>query len=478
MKRGVAWLVAFVVALAWSLAMPASVAHAANPVITSQWYTKPLRLDDLHREGFDGSGVTIAMIDGQVDPSVPELLGADITLKSLCPMTPTAKARSHGTMVASLLVSPLYGVAPKAKLLAYADPIEGTPDRANCPVTILADEINAAINDGADIITISMGVDEVSEPLEFALTRAIQEGVLVVVAAGNTSFRDDKEGLATANGVIGVGASDRNGRKTDFSTYGDSSTVLAPGVDVKVRVPDSSGQLSLVDVRFGTSMSAPLVAGLLALGVQAHPDASVVQQQQALRLTAMQEDRSCAENAGYGVVDPYAFVHGDTELLCRTSPVLNKASDWPSLQTRSQYVIGMADPRQVSKQDKAYVYRGPDSNFCSGEEKRCIPILTHSPVASPSATPAPVTPQTPPPPSTGALGTPLAVAITTAWVIFSLLSGYVGGSIIAQRRTARQSNDMMFRTLRAQQLQANPFRGLEVLHWNSRTPKNQEDGPS
>ena len=57
----------------------------ADDTITTQDYVSYYKLDQARAKGYTGKGVTIAMIDGTVDTSAPELAGADITVKTPCP---------------------------------------------------------------------------------------------------------------------------------------------------------------------------------------------------------------------------------------------------------------------------------------------------------------------------------------------------------------------------------------------------------
>ena len=78
------------------------------------------RQDRARAKGYTGKGVTIAMIDGKVDTSVPELAGANISVTIPCTITTSSESIQHGTGVASILVAPGYGVAPDATLLALS----------------------------------------------------------------------------------------------------------------------------------------------------------------------------------------------------------------------------------------------------------------------------------------------------------------------------------------------------------------------
>ena len=93
-------------------------AHAADP-ITTQEYFSYYHLDTARQKGYTGKGVTIALIDGPVDTSAPELAGANITDKSRCTIEASPAEARHGTDMATLLVSPYTGVAPDATLYAY-----------------------------------------------------------------------------------------------------------------------------------------------------------------------------------------------------------------------------------------------------------------------------------------------------------------------------------------------------------------------
>ena len=91
----------------------------ADDVITTQEYFSYYHLDQARAKGYTGKGVTIALFDGPVDTSAPELKGANITDKSRCTIEAAPSSKTHGTAMASLLVSRDYGVAPDATLLTY-----------------------------------------------------------------------------------------------------------------------------------------------------------------------------------------------------------------------------------------------------------------------------------------------------------------------------------------------------------------------
>lgn len=113
-------IAAFILAAGMSVT-PRPPAYARDPLITGdqQEYYRYYSLKSLHDQGYTGRGTVIAMIDGHVDASVPELAGARIEDKSPCTVHGRSEEEDHGTIVAQILVSPQFGVAPEATLYTY-----------------------------------------------------------------------------------------------------------------------------------------------------------------------------------------------------------------------------------------------------------------------------------------------------------------------------------------------------------------------
>ena len=140
-----------------ALAATPTLADDRQITAADQAYFSYYHLDAARAKGYTGKGVTIAIIDGKVDTSVPELVGANVVDKSPCTVNGSNESTSHGTGVASLLVSRDYGIVPDATLLAYQY-IDSTsyagkdcPMKAGALPTDLSSLVNQAINDGASI---------------------------------------------------------------------------------------------------------------------------------------------------------------------------------------------------------------------------------------------------------------------------------------------------------------------------------------
>lgn len=98
-------------------ALPSGPAHAADTITAAdQPYFAYYHLDQARAKGYTGQGVTIAILDGEVDTSAPELAGADITDKSPCTVTSSMRTKTHGIAMAALLVARDYGISPNAKV--------------------------------------------------------------------------------------------------------------------------------------------------------------------------------------------------------------------------------------------------------------------------------------------------------------------------------------------------------------------------
>ncbi len=240
------------------------------------WLHQPslefLRLDEIHRVA-DGSGVTIALLDTGADldhPALAEHLGVagrhyDFIDDDAHPMEEANgidddgngqvdESFGHGTHTAGLLAL----VAPEAELLIYRvldDDGDGNP-------YVVAEAINEAVAAGADVISMSFGMDgkTKSKVLKEAFKDAAKADVVIVAAVGNNGDDGDRF-PAGEKDVIGVAATaDGKDLLARFSNHGKRALVAAPGVDIVSTLPGGGfGAWS------GTSMAAPIVAGQAAL---------------------------------------------------------------------------------------------------------------------------------------------------------------------------------------------------------------------
>lgn len=137
----------------------------------------------------------------------------------------------------------------------------------------IATGIERAVEDGVDIINLSLGGElypfnkETSEVFVEAVEFALSKGVIVVGAAGNEGRGTEHYVPSSIEGVITVGAIDKAGNHSYFSNFGKEVDFVAPGEDLSV---DYTNELIS-----GTSFAAPYIASEVALVKSVFPDASV-----------------------------------------------------------------------------------------------------------------------------------------------------------------------------------------------------------
>lgn len=289
-----ACLLSALVAPAASAASATAVARRERPHLRPWWY-HALHLDKAHRTS-TGKGVTIAVIDGFVDTSVPDLRGAHIDLRTDCHGQPTkpqhrGPGTDHGTAMTTLLVGQgkgngpggrgILGVAPDATVRFYSKETDPDPF-IECDPYDTAYLMLKAARQGADIISYSGGGNGIFEDV---IPKILKMGVLVVAAAGERLDRySPLDWPAQIPGVVAVNAVDRNSHPWAGNPFSEVRfgfpVVSAPGVEAPVG--------GLVDGRWvsgaprtGTSGATAIAAGIFALLKSRWPDATANQLIQA-----------------------------------------------------------------------------------------------------------------------------------------------------------------------------------------------------
>ena len=306
-----------------------------------------IRVPEVHALGLDGSGVLIGIIDtgfeyiGRTVFNQTDIVAeydfhfGDANTEN--EEGDTASQHNHGTRVLSAiggfheghLIGPAFG---GSYALAKT---EWVPTETNIEEDHWVAGIEWLESMGADVVTSSLGystfdpgnnsytyadMDGNTAVTTVAADMAAAMGVIVVTSAGN-EYGAWNYVTAPADGdsVIAVGAVTEFGSRASFSSVGPTADgrikpdVAALGVGVQLVDPSWSGRPfdSEYSNGSGTSYACPLVAGVCALILQAHPELDPMDVREALRETA---DRSAAPdtNTGWGIVDAYeaVFFHG------------------------------------------------------------------------------------------------------------------------------------------------------------------------
>lgn len=349
------------------VSIPAAPAHAADTITAAdQAYFSYYGFDRARAKGYTGEGVTVAMIDGKVNTSVPELAGANITVKTPCTINSSPAVETHGTGVASILVSADYGVAPKVSLLAYQMNLgaDGDTPGQDCldSGSALRSEgvwlLNQAMNDGAQIINVSASSDDGNDRMKWTVARAMSNGVIIVAAAGNDGNNNDALSMSKWSGVVGVTAISVDGTRQDYSSWGQGVVTTSIGGPVLFRNFDTGAN----DTVSGTSVASPIVAGVLALAKQRWPEATSNQLLQLLVKTGLNPDHGWNKYTGFGGIDPGAILNTDPSQFPDENPLAQKeGGSSPTPEEVQQYADGVVDPTDIVN-DSSYTYRGLDES--------------------------------------------------------------------------------------------------------------------
>jgi subtilisin len=238
--------------------------------------------------------VDVAVLDTGIDVQHPDLNvvgganclystgGSPFTRTSYCKAESGDDDHYHGTHVAGTIGAldngiGVVGVAPGARLWA----VKVLDSQGSGSLSgIIAGIDWVAATGGIKVINMSLGGSGTSQAMNDAVSRAVQSGVTVVVAAGNSDADAAKytpanapdaitvSALADFNGLAGGGAaatcrSDQDDTLADFSNWGATTiNIAAPGVCILSTYPIERGEYGTIS---GTSMASPHVAGAAAL---------------------------------------------------------------------------------------------------------------------------------------------------------------------------------------------------------------------
>ncbi len=215
----------------------------------------------------------VAVIDNGVDLShsflMPHLIsGYDFIDNDADP----SATRFHGTHVAGTIIDMACGldirIMPIRSIGILKKNSKGELEELGSSSSVSLG-IDYAVTHGAKVINMSIG-SEGEEPLiEKAIQRAVAAGVTVVAAAGNDLKPTTKYSPARMKdaGVIVVSAFDIYLKFADFSNYGQSVDLSAPGVAIVSAYP--GGTVAAAD---GTSMATPHVSAACAMVKMMHPE--------------------------------------------------------------------------------------------------------------------------------------------------------------------------------------------------------------
>jgi subtilisin family serine protease len=229
---------------------------------SESWALREIGVEPAHSTEYTGKGIKVALLDTGIDYTHHELKpsyrgGYDFVNDDSDPMDDNG----HGTHVAGILAAArdgkgVVGVAPDAEIYA----IKVSDAKGKGSFSGLVKGINWSIENGMDVVSMSITGQGGSKALAKAVDIAYNKHGLVMVAAVGNGGKGDVLYPAAYENVIGVGSVTEDNTKSSFSRTGSEVELVAPGSGIKSTAIGEKYRLSS-----GTSMATPYVTGVIAL---------------------------------------------------------------------------------------------------------------------------------------------------------------------------------------------------------------------
>ena len=275
----------------------------------NNWGADLVKAPEVWAQGYTGKGIVVAVVDTGVDYNHEDLrnniwtnaneiagngidddgngyiddnYGWNFSDKN----NNTLDNNGHGTHVSGTIAGEnnnygVTGIAYDSKIM----PVKVLNESGSGSYSSISKGIRYAVDNGANVINLSLGGAYPNLTLESAIDYASSKGVVVVMAAGNDGDESpDYPARYAYKSGIAVGAVDKNNNMPDFSNRSgmdEIAYVTAPGVKVYSSVPNNQ-----YATYRGTSMASPHVAGIVALMLSANPNLTEAQVRQIVTETA------------------------------------------------------------------------------------------------------------------------------------------------------------------------------------------------
>lgn len=337
--------------------------------------------DETGRYDTRGDGVAVAVIDSGIEGEHPDLNGANIL--DCCNLAGAEDGVDgwHGTFVAGVLAAQVGnglgtdGVAPNITLLPICITKSGYSTTA-----LLIQAIDCAIEQGADVINLSIGGKTGGASMREACQRALDAGIILVAAAGNYKAGEYKRSTtymypAGFDGVAAVSACMQAGDQVVFdesySYFNDQITVAAPGTAIQSLYPGGG-----TAVKEGTSFAAPVVTAMAAMAKQRSDAITPEAFLELLCSSALDLGEPGYDlYYGYGLADIGAFV----EALDQQYPITfhlggADAAFGAETEVPQSYVLGQEDLPLPEPVRPGWQFAGwYETADCSGQPAAALP---------------------------------------------------------------------------------------------------------
>ncbi|WP_167343621.1 type VII secretion-associated serine protease mycosin [Streptomyces albus] len=293
-------------------------AHAES-LLPRQWHLNAMKAEEMWKIS-TGEGLTVAVIDSGVDPNLPDLRGQVLRGKDFSGDKGDEHddLDGHGTGIAAIISGTgtrsgglgAFGLAPGVKILPLRVPDgESTNtevERSGRFTHTVGLAIRYAVDSGVKIINISLGTPLLpadQRKLSRDAKYAVSKGALVFAGVGNDGDGDNSLLYpAAAPGVVGMAATDRNGRATKESQRGPQVDLAAPGDEILASCPGGTGRC----ISHGTSDATALASASAALIWSKYPEWTANQVLRVMINTASgaKSGEERTDYIGYGIVRP------------------------------------------------------------------------------------------------------------------------------------------------------------------------------
>ncbi|MEU2343085.1 S8 family serine peptidase [Streptomyces sp. NPDC013082] len=277
-----------------------------------QWYLEPMHAEEMWKTT-TGEGIKVVVIDTGVNSSTPSLEGQ--VLKGLDATNAdgdeTDDYNGHGTTMAELIAGTgkgggLRGLAPGAKIIPMRVADTDFQNKNSVNAYDTADSIRAAADSDAQIISMSFGSEFKMDREIEAVKYAQRKGKLFFAAVGNEAEKGNKAIYPAAYPeVVGVGATDKQGKVSDTSQHGDFVDIAAPGDDLPFWCDENFERYC--QGNGGTSAATAITSASAALIWSAHPEWTANQVLNVLFDTAGRGDwekGTLSNYLGHGIIRP------------------------------------------------------------------------------------------------------------------------------------------------------------------------------
>ncbi len=274
-----------------------------------------LPLDDTYEYTYTGAGVQVYIFDSGIRKSHEDFGGRATCGINLISTETCTDLNFHGTHVAGTVGGTISGVAKGVQLVDVKVLDKSGRGSFSGILTGLEYVIAQKQNNPTIpmVINMSLGGNVVLPEVEDAIDDAVNAGIVVVVAAGNSALDACEQTPAYVSSAVTTGASNMDDTRADFSNFGDCVDIYAPGVDIVSAYYTGDDEYAYAS---GTSMAAPHIAGVAALYLEVNPTWTPAQVWNAMRDDAVEEIQRT-----YDPIENYFRMRRTTRLLTQTQPI-------------------------------------------------------------------------------------------------------------------------------------------------------------